>query len=250
MRRALLSLASLSVGVALTAACSQPPADPVPDPTGVAVDPEPSDRIRLAAHAAAAGDLVGVFEYRLETPQRGDRTVRVIRATDGGWRVDVPGGALGGAADIAVASTDGSLFQCRLGDISPICVPVAEIGPDIDPRVQHVFTDWLEVLTDRAAPIAVAAAAPLDGVAGSCFAVESSTVSLVAPLDVGVYCYDDEGILTGARLSFGTLVLTSAETPGPESIQLPGPVVEARPLPTASPPPPSPDPSDRPPAQP
>ena len=93
--------------------------------------------------------------------------------------------------------------------------------------VQHVFTDWLDVLMDRAAPLAISGTPPIEGVSGSCFAVESSTVSLVVPLDTGIYCYDEEGVLTGARLSFGTLILVSGDTTGPDSIQLPGPVVEA-----------------------
>lgn len=238
MHRVLLFLASVVAGAALTAGCSPAPDHPVPAPTP-AVGPGPSDRSRLAAHAAAAGDLVGIFDYRLETPGREDRTVRVIRAEDGGWRVDVPGAALGGTVDVAVAHTGGRLFQCRLGDIAPGCVQVPRIDPDIDPMVQHVFTDWLDVLMDRAAPLAISGAPPIEGVSGSCFAVESSTVSLVVPLDTGIYCYDEEGVLTGARLSFGTLILVSGDTTGPDSIQLPGPVVEALPVPTAAPSPPS-----------
>lgn len=240
MRRVLLSLARLSArialvfGLALTAACSSPVDTSAPKPSDPAPDPGPSDRARLAAHAAAAEDLVGSFDYRLVTPGHDDRTIRVLRAADGGWRVDVPGGAHGGGVDIAVASTEAGLFQCRLGDITPGCVRLARLEPDIDPMVQHVFTDWPGVLTDRAAPLSVSAIPPLDGVPGACFAVEASTVSLVAPLDAGIYCYADDGVLTGARLSVGTLTLISSE-PGPDSIHLPGPVIERKPLPTASP---------------
>jgi hypothetical protein len=108
----------------------------------------------------------------------------------------------------------------------------------IDPWVQHVFVDWLEVLTDRTAAIAVTGAKRLRGVRGDCFSVESNSASLAEPLDVGIYCYGADGMLTGARLGFGTLRLTGEPAPAPPTITLPGTVVDGGPLPIASPPPP------------
>jgi hypothetical protein len=112
-----------------------------------------------------------------------------------------------------------------------------------DPRVQHVFTDWLEVLTDRRAALAVSRARQLPGVRGACFSVESNSASLAAPLDVGIYCYATDGTLTGARLGFGTLVLTGTPAAAPPAVTLAGPTVDRTPLPMTSPPPPSPTPS-------
>jgi hypothetical protein len=75
-------------------------------------------------------------------------------------------------------------------------------------------------------------------VTGSCYSVETTTASVASPLDVGIYCYADDGTLTGARLSFGTLVLSGAPAAAPPSITMPGPVTADPPLGMAAPPPP------------
>lgn len=209
------------------------------EPTPVA-----SARADLAARAAAARDLTGISVYALDRPDGVDGPVMVVRAADGAWRVDVPGGALGGTVDVAIAATAGSQFQCALPPREPGCVRVDRLTLDLDPRVQHVFTDWPDVFTDRAAPLAVAAAPPLPEVGGECYSVEPSTASLVPPVDAGVYCYQPDGILTGARLALGTLTLVSTDPAAPALVELPGPVVATDPLPTTAPPPsPSPPPS-------
>jgi hypothetical protein len=119
------------------------------------------------------------------------------------------------------------------------CVRVAgpngRLRPAHDPRVEHVFTDWLAVLTDQRAALAVSPAKPIKGVRGACFSVESSSASLTAPLDLGIYCYDQDGTLTGAALGFGTLVLDGTPGEPPATVSLPGPVVGGRPVPMASP---------------
>lgn len=203
-------------------------------------------RARLAALAAAAADRKFSAFYTLSTPGRPDRTVAVTLAMDGSWRVDIPGGALGGTVDVAVAQTADGLFQCALSwstrFAGPSCVRAADRGSQladaVDPGVQHLFTDWVRVLSDRQAPLAVSDAQPLDGAAGECFSVESTSASLNPPLEVGIYCYDAEGTLTGARVGFGTLLLAGAPVAAPASVTLPGPVVAGEPLETAAPPPP------------
>ncbi|HYN97136.1 MAG TPA: hypothetical protein VES42_25130, partial [Pilimelia sp.] len=140
------------------------------------------------------------------------------------------------------------LFSCVLPSaarpVNPWCVraagPEGQLRAKADPRVQHPFVDWLDVLTDRRAALAISVARPLPGVRGACFSVESNSASLAAPLDVGIYCFDDGGALTGARLPFGTLVLAGSPGAAPAAVSLPGPVVEGEPIPMASPPPPSP----------
>ncbi|WP_238454036.1 hypothetical protein [Micromonospora sp. ATA51] len=79
--------------------------------------------------------------------------------------------------------------------------------------MQHPFTDWLEVLTDRRAPLAVSPATTPTGATGQCYSVESTSASLNAPLDVGIYCYRPDGTPTAVRADFGTLRL--AGEPGP-----------------------------------
>jgi hypothetical protein len=200
-------------------------------------------RAQLAARAAAAQDRRMVATYRLSKPEQPDRTVRVTLATDRTWRVDVSGGALGGTADVSVARTKEGLYQCALPSVDQVvqagCVrvggPDARLASAYDPRVQHAFTDSLTVLTDQRAALAVSPARPANGLVGACYSVESSSASLAAPLDLGVYCYAEDGTLTGATLGFGTLVLDGSPGAAPATVALPGPVVNGDPLPTATP---------------
>jgi hypothetical protein len=225
----------LAAGVVLSA-CSDPP--PVSSAETAAPNAPDDPRTQLAARAAAAQDLRQVASYRLRTADRPDRTVTFTQAKDGSWRLDVPGQALGGTVDIALVKASGVLYQCALPDAG--CVRVSRVSASFDPKLEHLFTDWLAVFMDRDAALAVSAAGALPGVPGTCFAVDSSAVSVKAPLDAGIYCYADNGTLTGARTSVGTLSLVGTPTPGPMSVTLPGAVKAGQPLPNASPPAPSP----------
>ena len=225
----------LVAGTVLSA-CS----DRRPVSTGESAAPDvPADpRTMLAARAAAAQDLQQVASYQLRTPDKPDRTVTFTQAKDGSWRLDLPNQALGGTVDIALVRTAVGLYQCALPDAG--CVRVSRVSASFDPKLQHVFTDWLNVFMDRDAALAVSTADALPATPGVCFAVDSSAVSVKAPLDAGIYCYADNGTLTGARTSVGTLTLVGTPTPGPTSVTLPGPVKAGQPLPNASPPAPSP----------
>ncbi|MEU1680540.1 hypothetical protein ABZ422_15795 [Micromonospora zamorensis] len=235
----------------LTACTSAQPPSPMATETGV-VEVEAA-RDELAALAAAAQDRHLVAQYVYSRAGQPDRTIVFTSANDGSWRVDVPGGALGGAADVSMAATADGLFQCALPSVgrpeSASCVRLGDRDDAIprrsDPRIQHPLTDWLDVLTDRRAPLAVAPASTPEGVTGTCYSVESTSASLNAPLDVGIYCYDRDGTTTGVRTGAGTLRLAAPPGPAPATVQLAGPVVVDRdPLDTAAPP--TPDPSDSP----
>lgn len=248
VRRCLAGALALAVPVLLIGCGSDPPAaDPAPSDTAVPADVA-SARAQLAALAAAAEDRKLTASYTLSVNGRADRTVAVTTATDGSWRIDVPGGALGGGADVAVAQNRDGLFQCALPSaqrpIAVTCVRVAEpdgqLPAGIDPRVQHPFTDWPRVLTDHQAALSVSSSRQLPGVRGRCFSVETTSASLSAPLDVGIYCYEVDGTLTGARLAFGTLVLAGSPAAAPPAIALPGAVVAGEPLGMAAPPAPPP----------
>ena len=139
-------------------------------------------------------------------------------AADGSWRVDIPGGALGGTADVSIVQTAEGVFQCALpsatNPANPACVRVAEVNkrlPDrYDPKVQRLFRQWLPVFTDRQAALSVVPARPLPGaesspVPGQCYSVDGISASLKAPVDVGIYCYADNGLLTAHwRMGDGT----------------------------------------------
>ena len=233
----------------LLAACGDPaPAkEPVTPPSSAPAAPDGgAARIDLAARAALAQDhrfaALYTFDAKDGSPPR---SVVATVAADGSWRVDVPGGALGGTADVAIVQTGEGVFQCALSSavnpISPGCARVADPGKRVpreyDPKVQRVFRQWLSVFTDRQAALSVAPAAPLPGSQGSCFSIDSISASLKAPVDVGIYCYADNGMLTAVRVAFGTLTLASVAA-APPRIDLPGPVVGREPLGLDAPPPP------------
>ncbi|WP_176730755.1 hypothetical protein [Micromonospora mirobrigensis] len=229
---------------ALLAACSaDPPAEP-PASGGPAPASIDSARDRLAALAAAARDRHLTGTYTLSGAGGGDRTITVTTANDGTWRVDVPGGAGGGTIDVSVASTADGLFQCALPSAghpeAAGCVRIGDPGDrvpaPVDPRVQHPFTDWPKVLTDRQAPLAVSTAKAPAGVSGTCFSVDTTSASLDAPLDVGIYCYQPDGTLTLLRSALGTLRLAGPPAPGPATVALAGPVVPNGPWETDAPP--------------
>jgi hypothetical protein len=244
------SLLGAAVAVGGFTACGSGAA---PDPVAAQAPPtdRPDARAQLAALAAAAQDRRYTAAYTLKAADRPDRTVTVTLATDGSWRVDIPGGALGGTADVSVARTGAGLFQCALSSgttpgastCSRIGGSKARLGAAIDPEVQHPFIDVRSVLTDPGAPLAVSTSEPLPGASGACYSVETTTASVTAPLDVGIYCYDPDGTLTGARLAYGTLLLAGTPVTPPAAVDLPGPVTTAPPLGMATPPPPSPSPS-------
>ncbi|MFI2661813.1 hypothetical protein [Micromonospora carbonacea] len=244
--RRLTGVAALVLLPALLAACADDPA-PAPAPS-TSTDPAPAAadaaRDELAALAAAAQDRSFTARYTLADGGGGsDRSIVVTSAVDGTWRVDVPGGALGGTADVSLATTADGLYQCGLpsaGRPEPAsCVrlgdPSDAVPHLLDPRVQHPFTDWLTVLTDRRAPLAVSPARPPQGASGSCYAVDTTSASLNAPLDVGIYCYAPDGTPTAVRTTGGTLVLAGPAGPGPATVQLAGPVTDGEPLGVAAP---------------
>ncbi|MFF5174146.1 hypothetical protein ACFY3U_16080 [Micromonospora sp. NPDC000089] len=224
-----------------------------PTPSGIPPEPgaaAPADAARdgLAALAAAARDRHLTARYALTGPDSPAGEVVVTRASDGSWRVDVPGGA-------SVAATTDGLFRCGpspAGAPDPAGSPDPSGAPDpigvpdqagcvrvgdrdavlpgrLDPRVQHPFTDWLTVLTDRLAPLSVSVAAPPPGATGSCYAVETTSASVRPPLDPGIYCFLPDGTPTWARGAFGTLALTGPPGPAPATATLAAPVASTEP---------------------
>jgi hypothetical protein len=146
--------------------------------------------------------------------------------------------------DIALVYAGNALHQCALPAANhPYggCVRIAgKLPAKADPKIQYLITDWLKVLTDRQVALAVWAVQSLPGATGQCYSVESSAASLTLPVDAGIYCYETDGTLTAARLSFGTLTLAGAPGAAPPSVVMPGPVVPGQPLPLAAPPSPRP----------
>jgi hypothetical protein len=245
-----LATASATAGtaaIALLAACSPTVTPAGADTSSTSAAPPtggPTDaRSRLAARAAAAKDRRYKLGYTLtppaNSPNKANRSVLVTIATDGTWRVDIQGGALGGTADVSIAQRPEGQYQCTLTGAAAGCVKVAEKGkkipPAIDPRVQNPFTSWLDVLTDRQVPLTVSVANPLPASTGQCFAVDPAVTAVQPPIEGGVLCYTDDGTLTAAKMPFGTLVMAGQPGPPDSTIALPGPVTNGAPLGTAVP---------------
>jgi len=217
---------------------STPPASLGPDPSAA--------RSNLAARAALAVDRKFAALYTFAPPDAPARPVVATVAVDGSWRVDITGGALGGSADVSIVQNSTGLFQCSLSSpanpINPSCVRVADPGRRVpkkyDPKVERIFRQWLKVFTDRQAPLSVGPAQPLPGAQnGDCFSVDSISASMNPPVDVGIYCYAKDGLLTAAKVGYGTLTIASRPATAPASVELPGPIVTTDPMGLDSPPP-------------
>lgn len=232
---------------ACLAACGDAAAQPTPTAPAApeSLPPDASAaRIELAGLAALAQDHSFAALYTVDADGR-QRSVVATVAADRTWRVDIPGGALGGTADVSIVQTAAGVFQCgspsATGGLPAGCVRLADPGERVprayDPKFQRVFRQWLTVFTDRQAPLSVVAADPLPGSRGKCFSIDSISASLQAPVDVGIYCYAESGLLTAARVGFGTFTLVTTAS-APATIELPGPVSTGEPMGLASPPPP------------
>jgi hypothetical protein len=222
----------------LSACASGPPAKspgsaaPTSDAAlpGAAVTP----RAELSRRVAAAKDRPFSAAYSW-TGGGAERTVTVTVAPDRTWRVDVPGGALGGNAPVTLVGRADGVYQCAGSGCVRVARAASSVPSAVDPKVHHPFTDWPLVLTDRGAAISVATAQMLPGATGACFSVEPATVSLAGPIESGIFCYDDSGLPTGFKGAFGTLVLAGPPAPAPATAALPEPLVGGPPLGTAAP---------------
>lgn len=244
VRYAVASVVLLAAAGLLVSGCGGSAPAATSSPTPASTEPtDPADR--LAGLVAVGQDRGYEATYSYQVYGRPTRSVTVTLATDGSWRVDVPGAGLGGGADIAVAGTSKGVYQCTLGD-GGSCTRVAKAGgrvPDrYDPKIEKLFVRWLPRLEDRDAALSVATTSRLHGATGTCFSVEPTAASLSSPVPAGVYCLDDNGAVTGARTSLGTLVGTGSPAPAPATVTLPGPAAGGSAVPTASPSP-SPSPS-------
>jgi hypothetical protein len=227
----------------------------------------PADR--LAGFAAAAQDQKYVAAYTYRSHGHADRTVVVSVAQDGTWSVNVPGGALGGGADVSIVGTKDGVYQCVLGGVAttlgpppsvapvvspspgaspsppppaptritaPACTKVAAAGHTVpsryDPIMEHPFTDWLTILSSRNAPVSVFNAQPVTGAAGTCFSIEPSAASLAPVVQAGIFCFLANGTLTSMTLANSSLTMVGTPAPGAPTNTLPGPITPGPAVPT------------------
>ena len=183
-------------------------------------------------------------------------------ANDDSWRVDVPGGALSGGANVSIVSNQTGVYQCLLGGpatnvappptpaaspgaspspsrprrlpfyASPACVKAAAAGKSLpkraDPVLEHIFTDWLDVMIDRNSPILVFQAAPVAQLDGRL---------LFDRAELGIPCAADErrdlllrpdGTLTAAAIAHNRLTIVGTPGAAPPTNPLPGGLITGR----------------------
>lgn len=248
-----IALVVMLMGCSATASAPHEEPEPsvMPRPTGS----EPvigsiKDRGQLASAAAAAKDKHFTAEYTLTRDGQSDVTVRVMRATDGTWRIDIPKGLHGGKTDVTMAWNRTGYYQCVDQD-EVVCVNVADkdgkVPSSYDPRVQHVFTDWLDVLLERNAPLAVTKIKRIKGASkdSDCFSLRRNSVRVSAEIPDSVYCIEPNGTITAVDTTFGKLRLDGELLDASPRITLPGKTTNEKPLGTSPPPKPSPSKSNK-----
>ncbi|NUS72969.1 MAG: hypothetical protein HOQ05_06125 [Corynebacteriales bacterium] len=251
MRGYLRSLSSITgvliLSLAGCASEAKPPSEQVkPEPPPAKLRPGG----QLSSYAVRHGALTYAADYRY-TPTGGTpTTARITRTTDSvRFDLSVAGDASTHPHQVSIIQNPAGSFRCIALGAQNACALVGKPGEEFadDPRLERAFMVWLPELSSRSAALSVQSTQgkdALEGVVGECYSVESVTASVEASVDAGTYCFRDDAMISGLRLDSGTLLLVSS-APGPESIPLPGPVVDVLPDVTI-PPPASPTPSPTP----
>ena len=120
-------------------------------------------------------------------------------------------GRSGGTADVSLAATADGLFQCALPSADP--AGAGQLRTPRRPRrrrpapARSPGAAPVHRLAGRAhrpaGPARGLPGQPPAGATGTCYSVESTSASLNAPLDVGIYCYDRDGTPTAVRTDSG-----------------------------------------------
>jgi hypothetical protein len=224
--RPALTLLTITLAAALTGCAS---GSPVTLPSG---SPSPDDtlplRALLSARAAQASAHFFTGSYSLTTGAGMPAQTVTIARSSLGYRLDI---ASGSTTSVLIHTTAGT-FQCSLGGGMPGCSEVAKRGTSLpialDPRLQHVFTDWPAKLADPSTAITVSVPSIRPTTQGDCFQIDPVSASMDPAVDSGVYCFASNGTVTGVRLANGTLVLT-ATSPPPATLDLPAPIASPTP---------------------
>lgn len=197
---------------------------------------------QLAVRAALAGDQTFTADYRLTDTNGGQATAKVSKLADSlRFEISYPATDATVAHTVTLLQNSSGIFRCISTTTGKGCLLAAKPGEDLpnDPRLQHVFGDWLPKLANRSAALSIEATTTFGTVRGDCFSLERVTSSVAPPVDTGVYCFDADGLVTGVRLDAGTLELVTVAGP-PANNALPAEVTNTVPETT---PPPSPSPS-------
>ncbi len=237
-------LLAAALGLTACGGSSSQAADrPEPSPSTARTSVSLPPKALLATFAARGQDRHYTATYRFAPPGgAAETTLAVTRAADG-VRVDLPqpADAVSVARTATTVRTAAGAYVCLVTATARGCVNARTPGAAaVEPRVRHVFDDWLAILADPGAAISVTVVKAPAGTTGTCFSVEGVAASLDPPVDAGRYCFDDAGMLTALRNGTGTATLSQSGPPTPLTLPAPlGPALPATAAPPPSPAPPS-----------
>lgn len=222
--RAFLAATALCCLAVSMSGCGGAPAHSSSDPAPPDAQLPPAQR--LAGQAALAQDKTFSADYRY-TPNGGQQTTAHVERTSAGIRLDIAVAAnqTTMASTVSIVRIANGTYRCIAVAAAQGCQSVDNKQIPEDPRFEHVFDDWLSILSSSSAALSVTTVkkktGALAGVKGTCFSVEGVTASLKPPVDPGTYCFDD-GTVTAAQFSGAVMILATTGL-APASISLPAP---------------------------
>ena len=210
--------AVLLAGAAAACGGAAPAATPRPRPSRRAPDPDDHARTQLAARAALAQDQRSPRSTTSTRRPAAERNVVATVATDGSWRVDIGRRRArrhDRRLDRLAMPTASTSARCPRWP-TPISAELRRASPDpgkrcprpVDPRVQRLVPRVAgPCFTDRQVA-AVGDAARRSRCAGTTGQLLlgrlASRRRWTRRSTSGIYCYADDGLLTAAKVEFGS----------------------------------------------
>ncbi|MDX6275469.1 MAG: hypothetical protein QOJ92_2679 [Frankiales bacterium] len=227
MRSPFLLAASLSLTL-LAAGCADSKPRAVQTPT-----PTPSETAPPIPAATALGQLASLgaaasYSATYVVTGSSPGTARIFR-TRNGFRFELTTGKPGNRRKAVLIRTPSGSVSCTIAPTPMTCLLVAlgnkPVPPLFDAGLQHVFSDYLVVLSKPSTAVRVSAAVAESPQDGACFRVAPTKAPLVVA--TGTYCIAPDGVVTRVIYPSGQVVLSS-RGPAPRAANFVPPVKPIR----------------------
>lgn len=215
MRR-LDTAAALLVGALLLAACTDGSPEAEPTPT---VSPSASPSTDAATTLARLAATSAKSSYSASYTVTGAHPGRAyLVRTPNGYRFELATGTGTTARRAMLIRTTAGTVSCTVVPKPVTCLKVAGPGKGVpavfDAGLQHVFSDYLVLLSRGGPAYTVTDALPGSG-GGQCFDVAlAASPAPAGAVAAGTYCFDPDGVPTRVTYPSGSLVLL-ARGPAP-----------------------------------